>query len=190
MGSWQENDAYVPGPGDYIFYDWQDNGIGDNTGAADHVGIVEKVSGGVITVIEGNYSDQVKRRTIAVNGRYIRGFGVPKYSSKATAAGAATSGTSGTTTSQATAAAFSVKVDTDKYRLDALAGAYKTSADLNLRAGAGTTKAVLVVVPKGGTVRNYGYYNEIDGRKWLYVQYTAGGKTYTGYCSAAYLVKG
>lgn len=79
LGSWQENDAYVPKPGDYIFYDWQDSGVGDCTGSADHVGIVEKVSGTSITVIEGNYSDSVKRRSLSVNGRYIRGYGVPKY---------------------------------------------------------------------------------------------------------------
>ena len=89
LGSWEENDAYVPKPADYIFYDWQDSGAGDNTGAADHVGIVEKVAGNTITVIEGNYADAVKRRTIAVNGRYIRGYGVPKYGSRATAAEAA-----------------------------------------------------------------------------------------------------
>ena len=82
LGSWQEDDAYVPKPGDYIFYDWQDSGVGDCTGSADHVGIVEKVSGTSITVIEGNYSDSVKRRTISVNGRYIRGYGVPKYGGK------------------------------------------------------------------------------------------------------------
>lgn len=87
LGSWQENDAYVPSPGDYIFYDWDDSGAGDNTGGADHVGIVEKVSGSTITVIEGNYSNSVKRRSLAVNGRYIRGYGVPKYSSKATSSG-------------------------------------------------------------------------------------------------------
>lgn len=85
LGSWQENDAYVPKPADYIFYDWNDNGIGDNIGAPDHVGVVEKVVGQTITVIEGNYSDAVKRRTIAVNGRYIRGYGVPNYTSKQTA---------------------------------------------------------------------------------------------------------
>ena len=84
LGRWQENDAYVPKPGDYIFYDWQDSGVGDCTGSADHVGIVEKVSGTSITVIEGNYSDSVKRRTISVNGRYIRGFGLPDYAKKAT----------------------------------------------------------------------------------------------------------
>ena len=89
LGSWQENDAHVPSPGDYIFYDWQDSGVGDNKGTADHVGIVEKVAGSTITVIEGNYSNAVKRRTLAVNGRYIRGYGVPKYGDGATAVEAA-----------------------------------------------------------------------------------------------------
>lgn len=91
LGSWQENDAYVPGPGDYVFYDWDDNGVGDCTGSADHVGIVVAVSGSTIKVIEGNKNDAVGYRNIAVNGKYIRGFGVPKYSSKATSAGATTS---------------------------------------------------------------------------------------------------
>lgn len=84
MGAWQENDAYVPSPGDYIFYDWQDSGVGDNTGAAGHVGVVEKVSGSTITVIECNINDACGRRNLKVNGRYIRGYGVPKYSKKAT----------------------------------------------------------------------------------------------------------
>jgi hypothetical protein len=83
-GIWVENDGYVPQPGDYIFYDWQDNGLGDNTGYSDHVGIVEKVVNGVITVIEGNYSSSVKRRTLQVNGKYIRGYGVPKYNAETT----------------------------------------------------------------------------------------------------------
>ena len=78
-GIWVEDDSYVPSPGDYLFYDWQDNGVGDNQGVSDHVGIVEKVVDGVITVIEGNYSNSVKCRTLKVNGKYIRGYGVPKY---------------------------------------------------------------------------------------------------------------
>lgn len=79
MGAWVENDAHKPQPGDIIFYDWDDRGSGDNKGSSDHVGIVEKVSGNTITVIEGNYSRSVKRRTVTVNGKYIRGYGVPKY---------------------------------------------------------------------------------------------------------------
>ena len=79
LGEWQENDDYKPEPGDVIFYDWSDSGKGDNAEWPDHVGIVEKVSGNVITVIEGNKIDAVGRRTINVNGRFIRGYGVPKY---------------------------------------------------------------------------------------------------------------
>ena len=78
-GSWVENDAYLPSPGDIIFYDWEDSGAGDATGSANHVGIVEKVVDNVITVIEGNINSSVGRRNIKVNGRYIRGYGVPKY---------------------------------------------------------------------------------------------------------------
>lgn len=82
MGIWVENDAYEPKPADLIFYDWQDNGIGDNVGQADHVGIVEDCQNGVITVIEGNMSgnpDKVGRRTIKVNGTFIRGYACPHY---------------------------------------------------------------------------------------------------------------
>lgn len=85
-GAWIENENRTPSAGDIIFYDWQDSGKGDNKGNSDHVGIVEKVSGGNITIIEGNYSSAVKRRTLKVNGKYIRGYGVPKYN-KSTSAG-------------------------------------------------------------------------------------------------------
>lgn len=79
LGSWVENENRTPEAGDIIFYDWDDNGSGDNKGSSDHVGIVEKVSNGTITVIEGNKNEEVARRTLKVNGRYIRGYAVPKY---------------------------------------------------------------------------------------------------------------
>jgi hypothetical protein len=94
LGEWVENDAYVPSAGDVIFYDWDDSGSGDNTGSSDHVGIVESCDGKNIVVIEGNKNDAVERRTIAVNGKFIRGFGVPKYNG--------TSNTTSTTTTTAT----------------------------------------------------------------------------------------
>ena len=83
MGRWAEDDAYIPAPGDYIFYDWDDSGLGDNTGWPEHVGIVVSVTGNVIRVIEGNKNDAVGYREVMVNGRYIRGYGVPDYASKA-----------------------------------------------------------------------------------------------------------
>jgi hypothetical protein len=79
LGAWVENENRTPKPGEVIFYDWQDDGKGDNKGWSDHVGIVEAVAGGVITVIEGNYKNAVGQRKIAVNAKNIRGFGVPKY---------------------------------------------------------------------------------------------------------------
>ena len=79
MGIWVEADDYVPLPGDLPIYAWDDSGKGDCKSGASHVGIVEKVEGGKITAIEGNYSNSVKRRTIEVNGRYIRGYIVPMY---------------------------------------------------------------------------------------------------------------
>lgn len=78
-GIWVENDAFVPRPGDCIIYDWEDTGKGDNKGDPDHIGMVEKVEGQTITIIEGNYRDSVKRRKFAVNSRYIRGYVVPKF---------------------------------------------------------------------------------------------------------------
>ena len=84
MGCWIEDENRTPNAGDIIFYDWQDNGIGDNKGSSDHVGIVEKVSGGQIHVIEGNKGQAVARRYLKINGKFIRGYGVPKYDKEAT----------------------------------------------------------------------------------------------------------
>ncbi len=81
MGCWVEDDSYVPSPGDAILYDWDDSGIGDDTGWPEHVGVIDyvDVTSGYMVVIEGNYDDAVKKRTISINGRFIRGFIVPKY---------------------------------------------------------------------------------------------------------------
>lgn len=95
-GIWVENDSYVPQGGDIILYDWQDSGIGDNTGNPDHVGVVEYTSGGIIHVIEGNNGEKVARREVSVNGRYIRGFIVPKYSNNTASSGGSTPTVSGT----------------------------------------------------------------------------------------------
>lgn len=81
MGIWVEKDSYMPKVGDWILYDWGDNGKGDNTGSPDHVGIVKSADKEIIVVIEGNkgLSESVGTRVIAYNGRYIRGFVTPNY---------------------------------------------------------------------------------------------------------------
>ena len=81
-GIWIENENMVPKKGDIVLYDWDDvSAKGDNKGNPEHVGIVESVSKdkGTFVVIEGNYGCAVKRRTLEINGRYIRGFARPKY---------------------------------------------------------------------------------------------------------------
>ena len=87
LGEFTEKDDYVPKIGDIIYYDWDDSGYGDNKGRADHVGIVESLGSYSFTVIEGNMTvngvSQVGRRAVDYDGRFIRGFGVPDYASKA-----------------------------------------------------------------------------------------------------------
>lgn len=89
IGRWEESDAYRPSIGDVVFYDWEDGtnyASTDNKGAADHVGIVTAVNGNTLTITEGNMGGgKVGTRQLAVNGRYIRGYGLPDYASKATA---------------------------------------------------------------------------------------------------------
>lgn len=73
IGRFITNKTITPRMGDIIFYDWQNNGW------ADHVGIVEKVEGDTIHVIEGNFNSEVKRRLIKVNNKYICGYARPNY---------------------------------------------------------------------------------------------------------------
>lgn len=84
IGRWHEADNYVPKIADIIMYDWNDSGAGENKGQPEHVGIVVAAFGNSFTVIEGNYSNAVKERSLTVNGRYIRGYCLPDYASKAT----------------------------------------------------------------------------------------------------------
>ena len=85
-GIWIEADNYVPKIGDAVCYDWQDSGAGDNTGWADHIGIVTAVGKTNFTVTEGNMNGGVVgTRTLQLNGRYIRGFIAPDFATIARA---------------------------------------------------------------------------------------------------------
>lgn len=72
LGLWKGKKT--PASGWIVFYDWNGDGV------ADHVGIVETVSGKSMVVIEGNYKDAVGRRTINIDSPYIIGFARPNYS--------------------------------------------------------------------------------------------------------------
>jgi len=77
-GIWIEDGTITPKPGYIICYNWDQYGQ-PNDGYADHIGIVEAVKDGMITIIEGNYNDAVQRRQIKVGWGYIRGYAAPKY---------------------------------------------------------------------------------------------------------------
>ena len=99
-GRWQEDGTVKPEIADVIYYNWDDS-TQPNDGYADHVGYVTEVSGNTIKVIEGNYSNAVKERTITVGTGNIRGYGKPDYAKKATSGGSSGSGStsSGSSTS-------------------------------------------------------------------------------------------
>lgn len=83
-GQWIEDDAHVPTVGEQVFYHWADGAdyaAADCTGAPNHTGIVTACDGQSFTVFEGNKGSRHEcgYRTLEINGRYIRGFGVPKY---------------------------------------------------------------------------------------------------------------
>lgn len=78
-GRWMERDSYVPKPGDIVMYDWDDSGVGDNVGTADHVGYVVSVNGNEMLIIEGNIGNAVNYRPLEVDGKYIRGYCLPDY---------------------------------------------------------------------------------------------------------------
>ena len=78
-GQWFNRGAKTPQPGDIIFF-----------GDADHVGIVEYVSGGYVHTIEGNTSagttlvangGGVHQKYYPLTSSYIMGYGRPAYSS-------------------------------------------------------------------------------------------------------------
>ena len=80
LSRWEENDNYMPLPGDYIYYAWDEKfSFGDCAGWADHVGIVVGTAGPFIKVIEGNRDDMVTYRIIAWGDWQIRGYGLPDY---------------------------------------------------------------------------------------------------------------
>lgn len=73
-----------------------------------------------------------------------------------------------------------------------LAGTYiviNAPSGLNCRNGAGQQFSSLCLIPNGTRVQNYGYYTISNGIKWLYIQFTLNGVTYTGFSSIQYLQK-
>ena len=77
----------------------------------------------------------------------------------------------------------SMKVDYARSKNDAFSGTYETTANLNLRTGAGTGKPIQLTIPKGDKVTCYGFYTAAGGVNWYLVAY----QTKTGFVSSEYL---
>ena len=166
-------------PGDIIFFNF--NGRKNPA----HVGICESWDGQYITTIDGNTAPTNEANGGAVMRRrrakkYIVGAYRPDYQGqvKPDAPGSGV-------TEEKKAAGVAKALD------KSLAGTYVVTAGngLHIRGGAGAGKASMAVLPKGTRVRNYGYYTEVSGVVWLYVQATHRGVRYTGFCSGQYLSK-
>lgn len=70
---YKNNGAWYSSPevGDQVFFN-VGNGI-------NHTGIVVAVSGGVVTTVEGNSSDMVRRNAYGTSSSYIAGYGRPNW---------------------------------------------------------------------------------------------------------------
>lgn len=176
MGIWVEDDAYVPLPGDGILYDWQDNGVGDNKGWPDHIGIVQyqyvDKSNNLISTIEGNVNGSVQTRILKVNDRCIRGFITPRFSDLGDV-------------SAPEKPEDDPEVESPLWEASEICGTYITTADLHFRKGPGTDKEVLLVLKKGSKVYAGGGFGIVGLTVWPRVIY--GSKV--GYCSGKFLEK-
>lgn len=62
--------GYSPRPGDFIFFDYERDGV------LDHVGIVENCDGKVVATIEGNSGNACRRQSYPVGSSLIAGYGL------------------------------------------------------------------------------------------------------------------
>lgn len=74
-GQWLKG-GETPSAGMIIFFDYPDDGL---DGSPDHTAIVEKVEGGRVYTVEGNYNDKVATDDYAISYPYILGYGTPQY---------------------------------------------------------------------------------------------------------------
>ena len=82
-GRWQEADGCLPRTGDLVMYDWEDDGVGDNQGGADHVGVVVEAAPDRMLIVEGNRGHRVGLRELRPDARSIRGFCCPDFAAAA-----------------------------------------------------------------------------------------------------------
>lgn len=121
-----------------------------------------------------------------MNGKYIRGFGVPKYDKESIRQAGNSGGTFHSCNKEEICAQKRFcqgRIATS--RNNSLAGTYVTTSDLNMRTGAGTGNTVILTLLEGAEVKCYGYYSTKDGVKWYLVAIDK----YAGFVNSKWLKK-
>lgn len=67
-GIWSHGWTVMPKIGDWVIYDW------GNNGTMDHIGAVIAIFGNSVWIVEGNYDDAVKIRRITVGDERVEGI--------------------------------------------------------------------------------------------------------------------
>lgn len=175
LGIWIEDGTITPQPKDIILYNW-DQKTQPNDGRADHIGVVESVSNGQITAIEGNKGEMVARRVLSVGNGYIRGYARPKF------------------TDNVQMPTFTPTTSTNTGGINKTVSYYGTvnTSVLNARKGAGTEYDNLVSYPtlkQGTKVGICDVVKDKDGDPWYYVLISGDKGDKYGFVSAAYITK-
>lgn len=173
MGIWIEDGTITPQPGDIILFNW-DSSVQPNNGYSDHIGVVESVSNGKITTIEGNKGEAVGRRVLSVGNGNIRGFARPKW--------AAATSTPAEPTTEPTSNAPERTVKWYGY----------INSDVKTRTWAGTENKQLVsypIVTKGSKVGVCDTIKDKDGDPWYFVKISGDKGDKYGFVPATFVGK-
>lgn len=174
MGIWIEDGTIIPQPGDIILFNWGSS-VQPNNGYSDHIGVVESVSNGKITTIEGNKGEAVARRVLSVGNGNIRGFARPKWA-------AASSGNTNTPSTPSSGTGVSREVSWYGY----------IKSDVKTRTWAGTENKQLTsypVVTKGSKVGVCDTVKDKDGDPWYFVKISGDKGDKYGFVPADYVSK-
>ncbi|MCD8159026.1 MAG: NlpC/P60 family protein [Clostridiales bacterium] len=158
--------------------------VGSSASSISHVGVYG--GDGYVYEAKGHQYGVVKSAYSASNWNF---WAQCPYTTDDTTGNTTSSTSTTTTTSSSSTTTEKKATDPAKNYLKSLAGTYKTTANLNMRNGAGTGKTILTTLSKGQSLTCYGYYTSYNGTKWLYGVATVGSVKYTGFCSSAYLSK-
>lgn len=174
MGIWIEDGTITPQPGDIILFNW-DSSVQPNNGYSDHIGVVESVSNGKITTIEGNKGEAVARRVLSVGNGNIRGFARPKWA-------VSSSGNTNTPSTPSSGTGVSREVGWYGY----------IKSDVKTRTWAGTENKQLTsypVVTKGSKVGVCDTIKDKDGDPWYFVKISGDKGDKYGFVPADYVSK-